>query len=276
MGVGVAAAMTAVEGWIFVSRIGGDRIAVPVASWWPTPDSVLLVPFSIVAVASGLLLAAGWRAAPVGIVCAVTQAGFLMWDQQTYSSHRVLVLLLAAYLAFARSDSTWAVRPTALDPPPGPRLLMMTQLSVLYLFAALSKVNLAFLGGGVLRAEVWWPLPTWLYEPLSYLTIAAEIFLAFGLWFRLTRVPATVAGVGLHLSIVTMLEQPLPLVAFALACVPLYPLFYLPRDRLRDWVGGSGSAGSTAGGPPRRGRERATPAEIRVAGVLSGRRRPRP
>ncbi len=233
--------MTAVEGWQVVSRIGGDRIAVPVVAWWPAPQSPLLGPFTIVSILAGVMLAIGWRPAPAATTCAITEAGFLMWDQQTYSSHRMLVMLLCSYLAFAASDSTWAIRSTGRASPPEPRLLMMVQLSVVYLFAALSKVNNAFLSGAVLRLAIWWPVPDWLFAPLAYATVATELFLALGLWFRRTRSTAVCAGLGLHISIVAMLHDPLPLIAFALACVPLYPLYFLPGPRLGSLAGQSPS-----------------------------------
>jgi hypothetical protein len=110
---------------------------------------------------------------------------------------------------------------------------MMTQLSVCYFFAALSKLNPVFLDGSALASWVRWPLPESMFGIMAVGTVVTELFLALGLWWRPTRVLAAAVGVGLHLSIVLgMKEQTVPLIAFTLACVPTYALF-LTRPSLR-------------------------------------------
>ncbi len=54
--------------------------------------------------------------------------------------------------------------------------------------------------------------------------------MAGALWFRRTRVLAAVLGILLHSSIVvTMANDNIVLLAFALTCVSLYPLFFVRR-----------------------------------------------
>ena len=57
--------------------------------------------------------------------------------------------------------------------------------------------------------------------------------IGIGLWFRATRRVAVVFGLGLHLSIVVLMNNETPaLIAFAITCLSLYPLFiYRPSLR---------------------------------------------
>jgi hypothetical protein len=63
------------------------------------------------------------------------------------------------------------------------------------------------------------------------MTVVTEISLGIALWLRRVNWVACTVGCCLHLSIVIMLKEPFALIAFALACVPLYPMFL---DRTRN------------------------------------------
>ncbi|RIK11982.1 MAG: hypothetical protein DCC50_13815 [Acidobacteria bacterium] len=164
----------------------------------------------------------------------------LLWDQQTYSSHLTLLTVLLALLAFSGSGKRWALlRRREPDPtvPFWPQLLMMTQVSVVYLFAGLSKAQPTFLGGEPLQGWMWPDLPHWAFVVLAWATVLTEVGLAVALWVPRVRVLAAVVGVALHLSIVTLLDgENLWLVAFALTTTAVYPLF-LTRPSLRALVG---------------------------------------
>ena len=108
---------------------------------------------------------------------------------------------------------------------------MMSQLSVCYLFAALSKMNLVFISGVPLSIWVWIELPWLFYTVAAMTTVLVELAIAVGLWFPTRRRAAVVLGLGLHVSIlVLMKDETMALVAFALTCVSVYPLFlFRPR-----------------------------------------------
>jgi len=66
---------------------------------------------------------------------------------------------------------------------------------------------------------------------LAWGTIVGELFMAFALWFRRTRVLAVILGCILHLSIAVLMNHDnVVLIAFALTCMSLYPLFFVERD----------------------------------------------
>jgi simple sugar transport system substrate-binding protein len=130
-------------------------------------------------------------------------------------------------------------------PQVGPDLIRV-QISIVYFFAAIWKINPHFLSGWVLGTYVREgiiTLPESFYQPhilagFALLAIATELLLAFGLWSARLRGPAAVVGVGLHMSFVLLMPQWAELIVFGLLAAGTYPLF-LSRD-------GEGAAMKTA------------------------------
>jgi len=235
IGVGLATLVTVVEGAVFLARIHAGLIAVPVFGWWPEPTPPAVLGLLVVGVTAALALTVGLRPRAAAAVSFAVEVVIFCWDQQTYSNHRSLIVLLLAYLIFARSDAVWSVTrrlPRGSTVPYWPQFLMMTQLSACYLFAALSKVSIGFLSGQVLAASLSVPLPAPLTAVLSISAVLVEGFIAVALWVPRLRLWAALLGLGLHVSIVAMMTDHIVLAAFASACVPLYPLF-LTRPSLR-------------------------------------------
>lgn len=227
IGLGIATILNTWEMYRLLGRIAAGALRMPLLGWLPAPTGLLVQAYLVVAVGAGLALLAGWWAAGAAAVTTVLNVVVFIWDEQTYSSHRLLAMLLVAYLAFARSDAFWAVRPVRAPVRRSPQLLMMTQVSVVYLFAGLSKLSPLFLSGVPLSKWVWLPLPWWAFTGMAMATVVIEVFIAGGLWVRRYRVGAMVAGGLLHLSIVTLMrEGTVPLIAFSITCLCLYPLFW--------------------------------------------------
>lgn len=228
IGLGLALVSNALESWVILHRVE-ERMRIPVVGWMPAPTGSAIDVFVVLAVLAGVAVTVGFFVAGAAAVSTLLGTWVFLWDQQMYSNHRVLITLLVAYLVFAESDTRWALRHRTEGIATvrwWPQLLMMTQLSTCYFFAAVSKINPEFLPGDLFATWLRWPLPDRLYPLVAIGTIVTELFLAFGLWWRRTRVIAAVAGVALHVSIVVgMAEQTVPLTAFALACVPVYGLF---------------------------------------------------
>ncbi|MGY1828778.1 MULTISPECIES: HTTM domain-containing protein [unclassified Blastococcus] len=226
IGLGIAAIANSVEMYVLLRGIAGGKLALPVHGVIPSPTPLAAHVYLVAAVVAGVALTVGWRTTTAAVATVALNVGVFLWDQQTYSSHRLLGTLLVAYLVFARSDAAWSLSSRAGPVPWWPQLLMMSQLSVCYFFAAISKVNVVFLSGAPLSLWVWMPLPWWLFTLMAAGTVAGELFLAFGLWHRSTVRAAATFGVALHISIVVLLEdQTVPLTAFGLTCLCLYGLF---------------------------------------------------
>lgn len=238
VGVGVAVVITAWETYDLLMRIAHGRVAMPVLDWLPAPTGLSATIVLALGALFGLALTVGYRSNLAAIGSALTTGCVLLFDQQMYSSHRMLITLLCCYLALSGAGAAWSMDSRfrggrCLTVQYWPQLLMMAQVSALYLFAGLSKINPIFLAGHVLRSHIWWPLPTWTFPVLAIMTVVVELALAIGLWLPRLRVPAVVLGLGLHASIVLMLREPLVLVAFAFACMAVYPMF-LRRPSTRN------------------------------------------
>lgn len=226
--IGLAAIATTLEGHAHMLRIADGKLAAPVAGWFPGPAELPLAAMLMVGVMAGLGLMLGCCASGSAALIVGLQVVTLMSDQQTYSNHRILLVLLCSHLIFAKSDAAWSLRARyrgrRASVPAGPQLLMIGAVSSLYLFAGLSKINDIFLSGHVLQTQMTLELPGGLYALLAYATVATEVFLGVGIWFARTRLPAVAVGVALHLSIVVMLGHWFPLTTFALMCVAAYPM----------------------------------------------------
>lgn len=226
MGLGIATILNAGEIYVVLTQIDRGALSMPVIELIPSPSAPALTVYLGLATLCGTAIALGYHVAIAATLSTILSLGAFMWDQQAFSSHRWLGLLMVAYLIWARSDSEWAVTSrSAREVPWWPRLLMMSQLSVCYFFAAVSKVNAAFLSGVPLAGWTWFPLPVQAFQILAVGAVATELFLAFALWSRRWRRPAALLGVLLHVSILVGLPYTWDLVAFALTCVPVYLLF---------------------------------------------------
>lgn len=224
--LGIATIFNAAEMFVLLGQIAGGKVAMPVLSWIPQPSTLAVYGYVVLASLTGVAIIVGWHTVSAAVVSTASSIFVFMWDQQTYSSHRLLATLLVGYLIFARSDAAWSVSRSERPVPWWPQLLMMTQLSVCYFFAAISKVNVAFISGVPLSYWVWLALPRWMFMLMAVSTIAIELFLAYGFWFRRVRHLAMVVGLLLHGSIVLLMrDQTLPLIAFSLTCLSIYGLF---------------------------------------------------
>lgn len=209
--------------------------------------------------ASGTALALGWRTRPAGAVLTATLASVLFLDQQLYSNHLYLMLPVAGLLTVADSGAALSLD-ARRDGERGwvtawPVLLICVQVSIVYGFAALAKMNPDFLSGSVvavyLRREGPLAVPdAWRsLEPmlvLSMLAVCSEAFLAISLWSRRWRPAALVVGLGLHLFITGWLSPTMSLLVFSLLILPLYLPFLEapPFGRVVVWDDGCGFCGT--------------------------------
>jgi predicted DCC family thiol-disulfide oxidoreductase YuxK len=141
----------------------------------------------------------------------------------------LVIFLLDALLKSMKFDRLDVDRATSI--------ILIGQLSVLYLFAGIWKFNHDYFTGMQMlehiRAFLIFPDPNnpnpWIYRALSILAIAVEFVLAFQFLFRkIYLLFVQSLGFFFHLSIVLLIGEDLrnsfQLVLFATACLCLYPL----------------------------------------------------
>ncbi len=210
-------------------RIYRDTFHEPYATWYPELPRAVYVGLLWVGAVAAVAMTVGLATR----VATATTAGVVAYNLFLSTTHvhnnRAYLAVVLVALAVAPCgrelsvDAWWRRRrdltPLALTAPAWPLLLLRFEASVVYGASGLSKlVDADWFGGTVtwhrvvrVRDElVASPLPGWAIDVLterSFHTYAAkvivltEIFLALGLWWRVTRDAAVWVAVVFHLTI---------------------------------------------------------------------------
>lgn len=195
--VGLAAACQGILTWKLVIAMHGEGIAR--ARVFPAlPDlSLNAAPFYLIAwLIASLGFTVGLFTTFMGTLLAGVIAYQLTVDMNLYSNHVYLLFLSVTLLTVAKSGAAISIDrflshgPPALTVPYVPVFLLRYQVSVMYFFTAIQKINLTFLSGTVLqRSLIFGAIINFpaLYRAMSAIVIIAELFLAIGLWIKPLR-----------------------------------------------------------------------------------------
>lgn len=206
-------------------------LRIPRLAWLAPWLPLMLAAVAVWALGSLLLLAGVRPRIGSGLVAAAVALSLAV-DQQTYSNHLYLLGLLALLYAFIPSPPLWRwdSLPGSTVRSPAIRLVQL-QVSIVFGWTALAKLNEEFLSGVVLASTMRGPVTVpeaWitprLLAPLAALVVVAEAGIALALWTR-WRTPALVAALALHLGIVLLLVPTWDLVAFSFIMGSGYALF---------------------------------------------------
>ncbi|MEJ8281218.1 HTTM domain-containing protein [Pseudonocardia spirodelae] len=170
---------------------------------------------------AALAVVTGWHARPAALLVGLCTAGFV-WGAGYYSNHTYLLFTVAVLLSFTDCDAAWSVRSRRGGGGDGgtervwapPVLVLRAQITVVYAYAAISKIRPDFLSGNGLaswaRDSVLVPaaaLVPAVLVPMAFGAVLTELFVAFALWSSRLRPAAVVAGVGLHLGMIVVLSD---------------------------------------------------------------------
>jgi hypothetical protein len=235
IGVGIAAMMEALE----ISSELRD-LSDPGVLRMPRFDFLPALPESAVTVFLGIWVvlavafAAGFRPRIAGLAL----AGMLMYvlglDHQLYSNHLYLMTLLTLILAFGHSGAAMSLdsRRKGASPtiPAWPVALTRVLVSIVYGFAAASKLNLIFMSGLVLRLYMKLPgiesIPSWVFSLFALGAVGTEVFLAVAFWKPRLRRLAVVVGIAFHLTILATMQLVPDLITFGLLMGCAYLAFF--------------------------------------------------
>lgn len=228
--VGLAAAGFSFE-WlrVLVRTSSGQFLAIPVIDGWPAPTPGFVWILFAVSLGASITMVLGMAGRLPATLLAGTVAAVLLVDQQTYSNHLVLLMMLALFLGLSGAAQAWSVSkaPRTAVVPYWPAFLIKAQITTLYAWTAIAKTSPQYLSGEVLGTylQPWVPIPDQLLPAAALVSIVTEAFLAVALWLPGTRKIAFVLGAGLHLGIVVLLDSPAPLVGFGMLMATGYVLF---------------------------------------------------
>jgi hypothetical protein len=193
-----------------------------------------------------------------GTLLAAVFATIIVLDEQAYSNHLYLLALVVALLVLADPGAAYSLdartrkrQSSAAPTVPGwPVTLLKLQVSIVYGFAALAKLNPEYLAGHTLgrfvpysaiEAVVGARRMATVLIVASVASIAAEACVAAWLWVPRFRGLAVALGVALHVGMVASVGSGvrLQLVIFAVEMWALYVLFLEPAAvaTLQAWWG---------------------------------------
>ncbi len=223
-----------------------EFVRAPPFDWMPAFESTgAILAFAGVWIAASFGLIIGYRArwCALGLV-AGTVLRFLI-DQNMWSNHTYFVGLALLLLSLTESDASLSVRWVREGRPERqvtawPLVLLQLQLSIVYFYSAIAKMNPTFLGGEILSARL--SVPGVVDNPVviklaSVATIGLELFLSFALWIPSLRYWGFLAGAVFHALIPLSIHLYAGLVAFSIATLSPYILFLddRPGSRVVIW-----------------------------------------
>jgi predicted DCC family thiol-disulfide oxidoreductase YuxK len=248
--IGLAALLVVLEEAPALLRLADPAVLrVPYVAGLDLPTG-LFPALGVLGGVAGVAFMLGWRTRIAGALLATALGGILAADQQLYSNHLYLLVLAVVLLTIGGAGASVSLDARrsheATDPsvPAWPAFLLKVQVSIVYAFAALAKVNTVYLSGSVvasyLRTDGFLGLPgEWrAFAPmfvLSVLAVLTEAFLAVAIWIPKWRPTAFMVGLGLHAAITIWLVPTYQLFVYSLIILPLYLLF-LPAARLSSTV----------------------------------------
>lgn len=168
--------------------------------------------------AAALCFAVGWRTRISGSVLAALMVYTLALDQQTYSNHLYLLVLVTVLLVVADSGAALSVdarRGNERQVPAWPRTLLRIQTSIVYGYAALWKMNLTYVSGAVLLTFMptsgLFALPEPLrtvqvLAPMAIVSVMMEAFVAVMVWWPRWRHQAFSVALMLHTGMVLFID----------------------------------------------------------------------
>ena len=233
IGIGLSGMLNCAESWVvFVQIQNRGALTMPTWDWLPQLSSPTAAVIAGLGAAAALFVTAGLATRSASFVLSATLALMMLLEQQTYSNHVALSMWCALWLVFCRSDARWSLRSRVHGPEDvrvADQLLLMTQVSVVYAFTGLLKINSEFLSGRVIQQNSHLDISDPLARAMAVGAVLTEVGLCVGLWIPKVRWVVALAGIGLHASIPFVMYQPLPLVSFSISVVFLYPLFFARR-----------------------------------------------
>lgn len=245
IGVGIAALGRSLKDArdLYLLHHDPSVVPAPVFAWSP---AIATIPEIVVVggllVAASIALIVGYRARlAAGTLTALTALLYIV-DQNFWGHHVYFIGLMTLLLTFVDSDAALSVRALRGDRRARvtnwPILLMKIQLSLVYFFAAIAKLNPIFLSGYVIasrttHAALAQQAPIVL-SGLAVAAVAAEAWLSFALWFPRLRAAAIVVGVVMHAMVPLIFGIYVGLIVFSLTSVSIYALFLEDERRLQS------------------------------------------
>jgi hypothetical protein len=223
--------------------------------WIPEITRDWMAAFIVVWVLAAAAFTIGYRTRLSGAVLTLLITYHLLADQNLFFNHILFLDLVVFLLVIADSGAVLSVDWLLQGKPARsvrrwPIILLRLQVSIIYFFAGILKLNPEFLSGNKLRLSLRLSeesAPTELLVALAWATIALEIFLSFALWSERLRPWAILSGVIFHAAILLGIGMYGGLVVFSVTIVGTYFVFLTPGELERARAAIERATGATMG-----------------------------
>ena len=237
--VGADCVLRGYEAWNILARVlAPEHLRLPYVSWASAPSPEMLPAYIAIWLVAAAAFSCGWRPLLSGAVLSVVMAYTLLIDQQTYSNHLYLLLLVVSLVTVAEGGREPS-EPGTTTVLAWPVTLLKIQVSIVYFFGAVSKINALFLSGTIIYLNLRPPLKAVAggFLPalmvVSALSVLLELWLAAALWSPRWRSRAVSIGLAFHVGIVLSLSatESTQLLVFTVMMSTLYVLFFSHTPR---------------------------------------------
>ena len=246
--VGIAALIrAALQYELLRALLSGAVIPVKPFAWFPDLPPALLDPFQAIWMLACVAFALGFLTRVSGgllFACLVYQ---LAWDQNLQANNLYLMALIVFLLTVADSGCSFSLDRRLFRRGPQQvvrwsTLLPRLQISIVYFYSAVLKLNPSFLAGQSIVRSTRMPdllHQTWLPWGVAAATVGVEFFLALALWAPVLRRAAFALGFLLHLGIFLGMDgqHTVAMLTFGVTMLAPYLLFLedSPASRLVVW-----------------------------------------
>lgn len=242
--VGCAALLRAYVSYRYIEYVlRSNAVRAPIVDGVPLLTLDWLPYYCGVWVVAACAFIVGFQTRTAGAVLTALLGYHLIADQNLFFNHIHFLMLIVFLLTVAGAGATWSADWLLAGRPRRTVALWAItlgklQISIVYFYTALAKINPHFLSGKLLTGSLQ-HLPQVLKTPavmeaLSYGVVAGEMFLAFGMWFPRTRIPALLTGVAMHVVIPILIHPYMVLIVFSTAAIGAYGFFLRGEDL--DWI----------------------------------------
>jgi predicted DCC family thiol-disulfide oxidoreductase YuxK len=194
----------------------------------------------------------GWRARVAAVAATITGAVMVTAGAEFFNNnHMYLATICMGLVAFSDCERFYALRPRAGLPDEWPRWMMRIQLSVVYGYAGLQKVNSEFLSGDALDAymsQAVGPLAPLAHAlsgsaivvPMAYSVVLVEVGMALLVWSKRTRPLVFATAIPLHIAMWLVPYNTIEFLGVVLFAILTFTLLSawvdaVPRARLVVW-----------------------------------------
>ena len=230
VGVGLSSLVRAYAGHSMLHAVlDGTVVRAKDFAWLPEPPLEWAWALTATWMVASVTFAAGFFTRASGAVLAASLVYRFLLDRNLYANHLYLMAVLALLLSVADSgawaslDNRWWHR-TERAVARWSTVLIRIQISLVYLFSGLSKLNAPFLAGEAFRETRLAGMAPELLAMLAAATVALELILPWALWVTRLRPLAVASAIVFHLVIVVCMARVYMVAMIAFGVMMLLPL----------------------------------------------------